>query len=165
MRVSHGCVRLYPENIELLFSLVERGAPVNIINEPYLAGRRDGEWYFESHTPLEDDAISTEDHLLQVFDITTADAEGSDEPGPFAGKREQDLVRTAASDALGVPVRVLLGDVAEIYERAIFVRNTVEVAPAAPVVAETDEVEDEPLEPVSVAIEVSDSAGSVVNDE
>ena len=57
MRVSHGCVRLYPENIELLFSLVEVGEPVRIINEPYLLGRRNGELYFEAHQPLEDDAI------------------------------------------------------------------------------------------------------------
>jgi L,D-transpeptidase ErfK/SrfK len=42
MRVSHGCVRLYPENIEPLYDMVDIGEPVTIINEPYLAGWRDG---------------------------------------------------------------------------------------------------------------------------
>jgi L,D-transpeptidase ErfK/SrfK len=32
MRVSHGCIRLYPENIEHLFDLVEIGESVTIIN-------------------------------------------------------------------------------------------------------------------------------------
>ena len=61
---SHGCVRLYPENIELLYSLVSIGEKVNIINEPYLAGWRNGELYFESHRPLEDDAVPPEERLL-----------------------------------------------------------------------------------------------------
>ena len=32
MRVSHGCVRLYPENIETLYELVAVGEPVTIID-------------------------------------------------------------------------------------------------------------------------------------
>ena len=40
MRVSHGCVRLYPENIEALYELVDVGEPVVIVNEPYLFGSR-----------------------------------------------------------------------------------------------------------------------------
>src|SRR5690606_12810805 len=49
MRVSHGCVRLYPEDIETLYGLAERGTPVTIVNEPFLAGWRDGELYLEMH--------------------------------------------------------------------------------------------------------------------
>jgi L,D-transpeptidase ErfK/SrfK len=48
MRVSHGCVRLYPENIELLYSMVDVGEPVTIVNEPFLIGRLNGELYLES---------------------------------------------------------------------------------------------------------------------
>jgi len=67
MRVSHGCVRLYPENIELLYELVDIGESVMIVNEPYLLGWRDGEMYFEGHTPLEDDAISSVDRLESLL--------------------------------------------------------------------------------------------------
>jgi L,D-transpeptidase ErfK/SrfK len=52
MRVSHGCVRLYPEDIEALFERVPRGTPVHIVNQPVLAGWRAGQLYLEVHPPL-----------------------------------------------------------------------------------------------------------------
>jgi L,D-transpeptidase ErfK/SrfK len=55
MRVSHGCIRLYPEDIEVLFDRVPSGTPVRIIDEPALAGWRDGELYLEVHAPLAED--------------------------------------------------------------------------------------------------------------
>ena len=56
IRVSHGCVRLYPEDIARLFPLVPMGTSVRIINEPYMAGWRDGQLYLEAHQPLAEDA-------------------------------------------------------------------------------------------------------------
>jgi L,D-transpeptidase ErfK/SrfK len=55
MRISHGCVRLYPEDIELLFNRVPIGAPVTIVNQPYLVGWSEGNIFLEAHKPLEDD--------------------------------------------------------------------------------------------------------------
>ena len=52
MRVSHGCIRLYPEDIELFFEQVPIGTPVRIINQPYKAGWHNGELYVEVHNPL-----------------------------------------------------------------------------------------------------------------
>jgi L,D-transpeptidase ErfK/SrfK len=54
MRVSHGCVRLYPEDIEALFRKVPVGTRVRIVDEPVLAGWADGELYLEVHPPLDD---------------------------------------------------------------------------------------------------------------
>jgi L,D-transpeptidase ErfK/SrfK len=56
MRVSHGCVRLYPEDIARLFPEVPVGTQVHIVNQPYLAGWRDGLLYLEAHRPLAEDA-------------------------------------------------------------------------------------------------------------
>ncbi|MGD8617504.1 MAG: L,D-transpeptidase family protein [Gammaproteobacteria bacterium] len=56
LRVSHGCVRLYPEDIARLFPEVAVGTVVRIVNEPYLAGWRNGELYLEAHQPLSEDA-------------------------------------------------------------------------------------------------------------
>ena len=42
MRVSNGCIRLYPEDIEALYEQVPVGTPVRIINEPILFGERNG---------------------------------------------------------------------------------------------------------------------------
>lgn len=53
MRISHGCVRLYPENIKILYPNVDIGTKVKIINEPYLLGWRGGMLYVEIHEPLE----------------------------------------------------------------------------------------------------------------
>lgn len=55
MRVSHGCVQLFPEDIESLFSQVPVGTRVRIVNEPRLLGWRDGNLYLEVHPALEDD--------------------------------------------------------------------------------------------------------------
>ncbi|HEU4618419.1 MAG TPA: L,D-transpeptidase family protein, partial [Gammaproteobacteria bacterium] len=55
MRVSHGCIRLYPEDIAALFDAVPVGTHVTIVNQPALAGWADGELYLEVHPPLEDD--------------------------------------------------------------------------------------------------------------
>jgi len=147
MRVSHGCIRLYPENIELLYSMVDIGEPVRIVNEPYLVGRRNGELYFESHAPLEDDATSSEQRLQQLF------AAARNESGAFADENEQGLARAIASEALGVPVRVLLADTLEIYSRARVVRNTVEPDPEVPTLAEVRELLDAPVEPAKADAE------------
>jgi L,D-transpeptidase ErfK/SrfK len=55
MRVSHGCVRLYPEDIESLFERVPLGTPVRIVNQPYLFGWQAGDLLLEAHPPLDED--------------------------------------------------------------------------------------------------------------
>ena len=42
MQVSHGCVRLYPEDIERLFPMVPVGTPGQFIYQPVKVGARDG---------------------------------------------------------------------------------------------------------------------------
>ena len=55
MRVSHGCVQLFPEDIESLFNQVPVGTAVRIVNQPQMVGWRDGNLYLEAHPALEDD--------------------------------------------------------------------------------------------------------------
>jgi L,D-transpeptidase ErfK/SrfK len=52
LEVSHGCVRLYPEDIEHLFHKVKVGTPGRIIYEPVKFGWRDGALYVEVHEDL-----------------------------------------------------------------------------------------------------------------
>ncbi len=42
MRLSHGCLHLYPEDAETMFSMVPAGTPVRIVNQPVVAGVKDG---------------------------------------------------------------------------------------------------------------------------
>lgn len=43
MRVSHGCLHLYPEDAEAMFAMVPVGTPVRVLNQPVVAGVKDGE--------------------------------------------------------------------------------------------------------------------------
>lgn len=69
MRVSHGCIRLYPEDIEKLYKAVKLGTPVHIINQPYKIGLHQGKIYLEAHPFLEEDAAMFKDNLTSVVRI------------------------------------------------------------------------------------------------
>ncbi|MEW6162757.1 MAG: L,D-transpeptidase family protein [Nitrospirota bacterium] len=48
-RVSHGCIRLYPEDIPKLFQLVPNGAKVTIVRQPVKVGIKNNKVYIEVH--------------------------------------------------------------------------------------------------------------------
>lgn len=52
MQVSHGCVRLYPEDIEHLFPLVPVGTPGEFLYQTVKVGERDGTVYAEVHEDI-----------------------------------------------------------------------------------------------------------------
>jgi L,D-transpeptidase ErfK/SrfK len=66
MRVSHGCIRLYPEDIEALFAEVALKTPVNIINQPYKIGVKNDVIYLEAHPFLVEDVEKFENNLTSV---------------------------------------------------------------------------------------------------
>lgn len=49
MRVTHGCLRLYPEDIAELYAMVQPGEEVRIVHQPYKAGWQQGRLYLEAH--------------------------------------------------------------------------------------------------------------------
>jgi L,D-transpeptidase ErfK/SrfK len=55
LRSSHGCVRLYPEDIEKLFEMVPDGTAVRVVNQPFVFGWHEGNLYLQAYTVLEDD--------------------------------------------------------------------------------------------------------------
>ena len=66
--------------------------------------------------------------------------------GAFIEQTEQDEAREVASDASGVPIRVLMADSGEVFARSRVVRNTVEPDPNMPTIDEVRALLDEPLE-------------------
>jgi L,D-transpeptidase ErfK/SrfK len=54
LRVSHGCIRLFPEDIEHLFGITPSHTPVEIVYQPHKAGVRNGQLYLEAHRPQKD---------------------------------------------------------------------------------------------------------------
>ena len=134
MRVSHGCVRLYPENIEFLYELVDVGEPVMIINEPYLVGRQNGQLYFEAHAPLEDDTVAPEERLQALFE---AQVDGS---GRTLNAHLEEHIRALAQESLGMPLRVAMYDANEVMSRVRVVHNTVAADPDEPTLFEVREM-------------------------
>src|SRR6266704_1899326 len=52
MEATHGCIRLYPEDIERLFPLVAVGTPVEFTYQPVKVGERGGTIYVEAHRDI-----------------------------------------------------------------------------------------------------------------
>jgi L,D-transpeptidase ErfK/SrfK len=53
MQITHGCIRLYPEDIEHLFGEVPIGTSVRIVNQRIKTGWIEGALYLEVHRPIE----------------------------------------------------------------------------------------------------------------
>ncbi len=53
MQVTHGCIRMYPADIENLARRVKNNTPVYIVNQRYKAGWKEGVLYLEVHPPLD----------------------------------------------------------------------------------------------------------------
>lgn len=106
MRSSHGCIRLYPEDIEGLFGRVAKGTPVHIVNQPLLVGWRDGQLYLEVHPPL-----TEETHDL-VAEAEAALQRALERARPAAAGVEVDaaVVRRIVTEQRGIPLPVLKSD-------------------------------------------------------
>lgn len=114
MRISHGCVRLYPEDIARLFPEVPVGTPVRIINQPYMAGWRDGQLYLEAHEPLAEDARRWGDSLAPMEAAVQSSAAG------LPDAVDWDKARQVAREARGIPVPISPGspELDEVLARA-----------------------------------------------
>jgi L,D-transpeptidase ErfK/SrfK len=100
MRVTHGCVRMYPEDIEWLFGMVQVGTPVRLIDQPVKVGQMNGVLFLESHEPLEEDNIPIKVTLEQVQRAVIAKT-GPDMPGV-----DQAALEVAVEQISGIPVSI-----------------------------------------------------------
>ncbi len=66
MRVSAGCIRMYPEDIESLFDKISNGTQVRVINEPIKLGWVLDSLFIELHPPLEEDQEKYQNYELRV---------------------------------------------------------------------------------------------------
>jgi L,D-transpeptidase ErfK/SrfK len=91
MEVSHGCIRMYPEDIEQLFPIVPVDTPVTIVNQPFKVGWRGDELYLEVHASDEDKAKSPS----EVIPASIANAQGV--------AVDWEAVRSAINENTGLP--------------------------------------------------------------
>ncbi|MDC9725244.1 MAG: L,D-transpeptidase family protein [Gammaproteobacteria bacterium] len=91
MRVSHGCIRLFPEDIEHLFGIVSVNTPVEILYQPYKAAL-DGEvLYIEAHETQDDIDVRDGNNMTPMVSaiLKAQDKILADEHWPYA----EELVR------------------------------------------------------------------------
>lgn len=125
LRSSHGCIRLYPEDIALLYDMVPLNTQVRVVNQPVVFGWHAGQLYMQAFGSLEDDtrtAGKSEQHLLKAL-------------GPRAGddlKRRElvvnaDLIQSLAASPRGIPVPITDPSVGldQVLADALIVQNRV----------------------------------------
>jgi L,D-transpeptidase ErfK/SrfK len=104
MQVTHGCIRMYPEDIEQFFKLVPVNTPVRIIDQPYKMGWKGQELYMEVHAPLEGaEQQGDVRNLTQITRLLVTATQDRSVVIDWA-KAEQ-----AFNQASGVPEAVVLG--------------------------------------------------------
>ena len=72
LAVTHGCVRMYPDDVAALFPLIPVGTPVRLINEPIKVAWVDGELLLEAHPPVDAEGQSFEPNVDQFSDLLRA---------------------------------------------------------------------------------------------
>ncbi|TXI24514.1 MAG: LysM peptidoglycan-binding domain-containing protein [Nitrosomonas sp.] len=65
LRGSHGCLRMYPEDITGIYDAVPVGTPVRVVNQPHLLGWRGDHLYLQTYPILEDDKRNHKQRLRQ----------------------------------------------------------------------------------------------------
>ncbi len=105
-RVSSGCIRMYPEDIERLYGAIPIGAPVTVVDQPVKFGSIDGALYIEVH-PSQSQADQLEiegefDHEIPsgILQLAEEKAAGLNVTVNWA------TVLRAAQERRGYPVRI-----------------------------------------------------------
>ncbi|MDP9065820.1 MAG: L,D-transpeptidase family protein [Pseudomonadota bacterium] len=65
LAVTHGCIRMYPDDVAALFPLIPVGTEVRLVNEPVKVAWVDGELLLEAHPPVDAEGQSFEPNLDQ----------------------------------------------------------------------------------------------------
>ena len=100
MAVTHGCIRMYPEDVAALFALVPIGTPVRLINEPVKVAWVDGQLLLEAHPPVDEEGQSIEPDV-QLLSQMLDQALGSN-----TAAINWDLARATLVAARGMPTLV-----------------------------------------------------------
>jgi L,D-transpeptidase ErfK/SrfK len=73
LAVTHGCIRMYPDDVAALFPLIPVGTPVRLVNEPVKIAWVDGELLLEAHPPVDAQGQSFEPNLDQFSEMLQAE--------------------------------------------------------------------------------------------
>jgi L,D-transpeptidase ErfK/SrfK len=97
MAITHGCIRMYPEDIEGLFPLVPVNTPVWLINEPVKVARVNGQVWLEVHPPVDAEGQRAE------IDIEAFYARANAALGETPAAIHWDFVLSTLKEGSGLP--------------------------------------------------------------
>ena len=126
LRSSHGCIRLYPEDIEELYSMVKIGTKVTVVNEPFVFGFQNDKLYLQAFDVLEDDTRDWQKAQKRLVSKSI----GADIQKELKKRNEQvswDLVATVGHDPRGIPLVISEGgeSLDQVVASATVVQNVV----------------------------------------
>lgn len=87
MRVTHGCVRMYPKDVATVYDLAAVGTQVRIVNQPYKVGLAHGRIYLEVHPHLDEDEDEFDDQYSLVVKLILERVKGLNAQLVWAGIR------------------------------------------------------------------------------
>jgi L,D-transpeptidase ErfK/SrfK len=67
MAITHGCIRMYPEDVAALFPLIPVATKVWLINEPVKVAFVNGELLVEAHPPVDDEGQNTSEANMDLL--------------------------------------------------------------------------------------------------
>lgn len=102
MKVTHGCMRLYPEDIDALFRSVSVGTPVRLVNQAAKAGWLGNRLYVEIHPAFGE---PTTDQPASLTPLVNAVLAATGAP-PSDDVVQWEAVYSAARTISGIPVPV-----------------------------------------------------------
>ena len=106
-RVSHGCVRLYPEDIARLFTRIPIGLPVTVVNQEVKLAWVGGALMMEAH-PSQEQADELEaDGTFALARPTRYEYQILDAAGVYATRIDWTTVARALDERTGMPVTIL----------------------------------------------------------
>jgi L,D-transpeptidase ErfK/SrfK len=125
MRSSHGCIRLYPEDIAVFFDMIPIGTKVTVVNQPYLFGWLDGTLYLQAYTVMEDDSRDWNKNrklLLGRLLNPRLQKRVTDHDNEIDWQRVGDLAHTPR--AVPVPITGDLAGIDDVIGKSLLVENT-----------------------------------------
>jgi L,D-transpeptidase ErfK/SrfK len=126
LRSSHGCIRLYPEDIAKFYEAIPLGTQVRVVNQPFVFGWHEGKLYLQAYTVFEDDKRNWNKSEKALLSKSLS-------------PRQQKLLKGAGTEVdweavagvtkmprgLAVPVSVTAGTVEQVLAGAALVQNRI----------------------------------------
>ena len=78
MRVTHGCVRMYPEDIEELFPIIPIQTMVQIVNQPIKLGWQNKTLFMEVHPLMDEDQEENQNLTCMAYEMILTEIENID---------------------------------------------------------------------------------------